>query len=155
MAEVWTLYTLSVAAFQQMFGLSWLTLACHVKDSVQQTPQDTGRQRLRGRWWHNPPLECLAVFFFRFPAKHTVPTSGDLKTQEKGWVFVALQFKDRPHVWRASGNRTASQWEEGSRPSVSLWAWEGRLAWVTYWFLSPFKKVVINSSQGNWTPEPH
>lgn len=27
-----------------------------------------------------------------------------------------------------------------SRPSVSSWAWEGRLAWATYWFLSPLRK---------------
>lgn len=29
---------------------------------------------------------------------------------------------------------------EGSRPSASPWAREGRLAWVTYWFLSPLRK---------------
>lgn len=56
---------------------------------------------------------------------------------------------------RVGIERPASQRDEGSR-SLRVLTSLGRKTRVSdLLILVSFKKVVINSSQGNWTPEPH
>lgn len=65
-----------------------------------------------------------------------LPTSVDLKTQEEGWVFVALYFK-MDHMYDYGQGIKEPHNEAELCVLMSL---EGRLAWVTYWFLSPLRK---------------